>query len=152
MDYAALKAEIALPAYAGMSDAAIAAALNAATVDIVRKVPTWEARALLLATGEWGAIKLLSRQSPTMGTPEAQAVAVAITTIDSMTETTVLDADQADAFAAMQTMVGVLQAAGVLSAGTGAAMLALRNTKTSRAAQLGLGPVRPGDVAAARVY
>lgn len=150
MDYAALKAEIALDAYKGMDDAEIAAALNAETVDAVRKVQTWEARALLFGTGEWGAIKLLSRQTPTMGSTEAQAVAVAITTIDTMTETQVLDADQPEAFGAMQQMVGVLQAAGVLTAATATKLLALRDAKISRAAQLGLGEVRPGDVANVR--
>ena len=150
MDYAALKAEIALPAYKGMSDAEIADALNAETIDAVRKVPTWEARSLLLGTGEWGAIKLLSRQAPAMGAPEAQAVAVAITTIDTMTDASVLDADDPEAFAAMQAMVGVLQAAQVLTPPTAAKLLALRDVKVSRAQQLGLGHVSPGHLDTAR--
>lgn len=152
MDYAALKAEIALPAYQSMSDAAIAAALNAKTIDTVRKVATWEARSLLLGTGEWGAIKLLSRQAPAMGSPEAQAVAVAITTVDTMELTSILDADDPVAFGAMQAMVGVMQAAGVMTAETAGKLLALRDVKVSRADQLGLGPVRPGDVSTARAY
>lgn len=158
MDYAALRDEIALPAYKGMSDAAIADALNAETIPVVRKVQTWEARALLLGTGEWGAIKQLSRQTPDMQSTDpavqalVQAVSVALTTIDTMELTQVLDTDDPVAFGAMETMVGVLQAAGVLTQQTGDRMLALRDAMTSRRAQLGYSePIRPGDVATARV-
>lgn len=121
------------PDVSGLSESAAAAFLNVPDVangTRRRSVPTSEARALLLATGEWGAIKLLSRTTPT--TPEMQqAVAVAITTIDTMTETTLLEANRADAYAAMQTMVGVLQAANVLTAQTAAALLALADVPMS---------------------
>lgn len=148
MDYAGLKAEIGLPAYAGMSDVEIAAALNA-EIDAVRDVATSDARALLLRTGEWGAITLLSRQVPSEAVP-AEAVAAAITAIDTLRLTTTLETTKAPYWQAVQAMVAGLQAAGVLSEATGTALLALRQTTTTRAAVLGLGRVSPGDVQTAR--
>jgi hypothetical protein len=148
MDYAALRAEIAQPAYAGLSDAEIAAALNA-EIDAVRNVATSDARALLLATGEWGAITLLARQEPSESVP-AEAIAAAITAIDTLKLTEVLETTKTPYWQAVQAMVAGLQAAGVLSEATGTALLGLRETTTTRAAQLGLGQVSPGDIQTAR--
>lgn len=97
-----LAARLAEPDLAGLPDWQAADALNApdpANGTRRRDVPTHEARALLLATGEWAAIEMLSRMTPAPGSPEAQA--------------------------ATQQMVAGLQAAGALSSGTAAALLAL---------------------------
>jgi hypothetical protein len=149
MNYAALKSEVAKPEYAGMSDAQIAAALNATTVETIRDVPTSEARALLLSTGEWGGIVMLARATPSETIP-AEAVAAAITAEDTLRLTVTLELTRDAYWQAVQTLLGGLVAAGVLSAGTRAALLALRETTTSRAAQLGWSEIRTTDIETAR--
>jgi hypothetical protein len=62
----------ARPDIAAMSDADAAASLNAITVASVRDIPTHEVRNFLLTTGEWGAIRYLTHQSPS---PQLAAVA-----------------------------------------------------------------------------
>lgn len=142
MDYFALRDEIALPAYAGLSDTEIAVVLNAETVATIRDVPTHEARALLLATGEWAAIVLAARAGN----------AYAITAEDTLRLTETLQvASNAAYWQAVQTLLGALVTDGALSSGTRDALLALRDTTTSRAAQLGLGVVQPCDVQTARL-
>jgi hypothetical protein len=150
MNYAALQAEIVLPAYAGMDDDAIAAALNAETVETVRDVPTVDARELLLATGEWGALVLLARSTPA-SVAQAPVIAAAITAVETLRETTTLEVTKPANWTAMQTLVGTMQQAGVMSEGTGAALLALRDIHISRAAEIGwTAGVSAADVAAAR--
>lgn len=149
MNYSALHAEIALPAYADMSDTEIAAALNAETVQEIRDVPTSEARGLLLATGEWGALVLLARSQPSESVP-AELIAAAITAEDTLRLTETIEVSDSVNWGAVQAMLGALTSAGVISVGTRDALLALRDTTTSRAAQIGLGLVRPGDIATAR--
>lgn len=98
-----------------------------------RDVPTWEAKAILLTTGEWGAITLLSRQQVTMVDPLAQAVMLAITARDaldpSITET--IEATNPVNYAAVEGMLAGLVLAGVVSAPTQAALLALADTPKS---------------------
>lgn len=142
MDYAALKTEIALPAYDGLSDADIAAALNEQTVAGVRDVPTADARGLLLGTGEWGALVLLARST----TAPQEAVAAAITAEDTLRLTETLEVTKPAYWQAVQVLTSALVTAGVLSSGTRDALLAMRDVSV---------PIWPvvlteHDVAAAR--
>jgi hypothetical protein len=153
MDYAALKAELAQPVYAGMSDDDIAAALNAATVEIHRDAPGALVKQILLRTTEWGRVVRVADGRLTK--PDA-VVDICISLVGALTPTMGAEGTLAAAtdedFARLQMMAGALAAAGVIAGETRDALLALRTVTTSRAAQLGLGEVRPGDVATARVY
>lgn len=57
MDYAALHDEIALPVYAGMSDAEVAAALNAKTVEGWQMVDCRDAKGVLIEADLWVPLK-----------------------------------------------------------------------------------------------
>lgn len=121
--YEALRA--ALAGLGALDDAAAAAALAAEVVAEVRDIPTAEVRAILLETGEWGGITLLSRRVPSPEVP-AEAVAAAITVLDTLSLTTTLEVTQAATWAAVQQVCAGLEAAGVVSPATVARILALR--------------------------
>lgn len=61
MDYAALKSELAKPAYAGLSDAEAASAVNAATVSVVKPVRSEDVRDYLMVIGKWPRIAAIAR-------------------------------------------------------------------------------------------
>ena len=128
MDYGALAVEIAQPVHAGRTDAEIAAALTAATVTRHRDVPTADARRLLQRSGEWGAIALLARSTPG-SVEQGQAVAIAITALAALASDGWQDlamTDPADR-AAVVGMLDGLVSAGVVSAATREALLALEH-------------------------
>lgn len=129
LDYAALKsADAAL----GIADpAAAAAALNAQTVTVAADIPSADARAVLLLSGEWFKIKQLAKMALT-GTATDQAIAAADICVDTLTLTTTLQTSSDAVWAAMQPMIGGLQAAGVISADSVAAWAAMRE-RTRRA-------------------
>lgn len=72
MDYVALKVALEAPELAGLTNGEAAEILSAQTVPMIRDVPTAEARAVLLATGEWGGIVLASRMTPSAGDDQAR--------------------------------------------------------------------------------
>lgn len=148
-DYPALKAEIALPVYAGMTDAEIAVSLNAPTISYMQDVICSDARAILFATGEYGGIVLLSREVPS-GTVPASLVAAAITAIATLDQAQAIQASNSTAWGAVQQMLGAFVQAGTLSQASNDALLALAPATTSRAEQLGFIPVYEADIQAAR--
>lgn len=121
LDYFMLRTALAAPALAALPDADAAQALNGRGKTVARKVPTFEARGLLLRSGEWGALKLLSRST---AAPDA-LVAAAITAVDTLELTETLDTDEPDVLARIEAMLGGFVAAGALSAKTRDALLAL---------------------------
>lgn len=64
VDFSALKAELALPAYAGMSNADAAAAINAKSVSVKRLVDIADAVTFLRECGAWYAIKKAADSNP----------------------------------------------------------------------------------------
>lgn len=144
MDYAALAGALAAPNLAALSHADAAAVLSAQSVPTVRDVPTSEARAVLLATGEWGGIVLAARATPSADMPAA-LVALCITVVDTLRETETLEMTKPAYWAAVQQMLGGLRQAGLISEATHAALLALRDV-----ARPVWGLVTEHDVAAAR--
>jgi hypothetical protein len=109
----------------------IAVALNAETVVVRSKVATWQAKTLLLQTGEWGGIVLLSRKTPPDGDAQQQTVvAAAITAIAALEQTSVFDLDDPDIYSQVALMLGAFVSAGVLSAGTRDKLLALADVVT----------------------
>lgn len=153
MDYAALKAEIGLPAYAGMSHAEIAAALNARTIAARVDVGDADLRDVLLLAGIWGRLALLSRLPPSanaLTSPTTQDGIVA-RVIDLVTIAErglrLSRAGVRNRFAALLT---AMVADGTITASARTDLLAPMAVTISRAEELNLPPVSAGDVATAR--
>ncbi len=111
----------------GLPDWKIAEILNAPDTSLPPRrsvVMTSDVRALLLRTGEWAAIKMLSRATPSENIP-AEAVGAALISIDTLELTTILESDKEEFYNAMAAMVAGLKQAGVLSEQSGNAMLAM---------------------------
>ena len=124
--FAALR--VALSGMKSLSAADAAAALAAQTTTSIVDVSTTDARALLLKSGEWGKLVRYSRMTPADALP-AQVIEVCITMVDSLSPSsnlTIIEAKTDDDWTAIQQVCGGLQAAGILSASTTAALLALR--------------------------
>lgn len=106
-------------------------ALNAQVNTILRDVPCTDARSILLTTGEYGALVLLSRKDPSSvagdGKPPSSLVAAAITAIATLDNVTVLQATDPTKWAAVQQMIGAFVQAGVVSQVSADALLALRS-------------------------
>lgn len=126
MDYVALKVALEAPELAGLTNGEAAEILSAQTVPMIREVPTAEARAVLLATGEWGGIVLASRMTPSAEMPVA-LVALCITVVDTLRETETLEMTKPAYWTAVQQMLGGLRQAGLISEATHAALLVLRD-------------------------
>lgn len=116
------------PRFSGMIAERIADILNAETVQVRSKVSTWQAKSVLLKTGEWGGIVLLSRRNPPDGdAQQQQLVAAAITAIAAMEQTSELDMDEAVTYAAVSGMLNGFVMAGVLSAATRDKLVGMAN-------------------------
>ena len=129
MDYKVLAAELALPAYAKMTNAKAAAALNAASVNVARSSITgtelWECTVL----AEYAALAQAAR--------DAYQVLVSLGSID------VSEGSNSRMALAVLFGAGTQTRANLLA-------LAGKSNTTSRAQQLGLGNVQEGDVLMAR--
>lgn len=128
VDYQKLKEADAV---LGIDDpVAAAAALNAQTLPLVRDIPCTDARSVLLATGEYGALVLLSRREPSSaagdGKPPAALVAAAITAIATLNNATVIQATDDGKWAAAQQMLGAFVQSGVVTRGSGDEIAAMR--------------------------
>ena len=148
MDYAALKAEIALPAYDGLTDDQIATALNA-PLEAYRDVPAANVRAALVECNAWAAVLKCSRAN---ALDDAWAAAKQID--DGQRDPPqVFQLSRAATRAVYSAQVGHLVEAGVLTLDQRNIMAALCRVTTTRAAQLGWArALYPSDVAAARIY
>lgn len=146
MNYQTLAAEIALPAYVGMSDAEIMDALNTPGASTRRRVPIADLQARAMETGVYTALRVVvgNAQAP------AELRAMAQTVLDlSNARFADVDLDNASA----RQMFGALQAAGVISQVQATAIDALADVPgVSRATALGLGAVTEAMVATARLW
>jgi hypothetical protein len=145
MDYATLKSEIALPAYAGMTDAEISAALNA-PIACTQDVPARSVRAVLMARGKWPLVLIASE-----ATTKDATWAAARLLYDFVGEGGTFDTSNGAMLAALTGQMQTLVAGSVLVDADKAAVLALTEGTTTRAAQLGLGSVNAGDIQTARI-
>jgi hypothetical protein len=123
MDYEAIKAADAALGIADPGDAA--AALNAQTITVQGDVATSDARSAILPTGEYGALVLLADTRDFTTTPR-QLVVAAITAIATFDSNRVVKADDAAAWNGVQSMLGAFVSAGVVSAASRDAILAMR--------------------------
>jgi hypothetical protein len=109
--------------FAGMTESAVAAALNAPDESLPKKrvdVATSEAREILLSTGEWGAVVLTAENT---AAPQ-QVRGACIVLRDTITETSLIRASVPAIYNATVTLLGGLILAGVLTEGTRDALMA----------------------------
>lgn len=154
MDYAALKAEIALSKYGGMTDAQIAVALAADTITIMQDVPISAVGGYMLARGITAAADAWATAHPDDTTGVLSAVRSLLGLLASPHLTTVEMSNPTIA-AAVEQMLGGMVAAGIMTSTQQAEILALASTSTTRAAQLGLDADQhdgASEIAAARLW
>lgn len=146
MMYDVLAGEIVKPEYADMTDAEIAAALNAPGASTRRRVPIAELQARAMESGVYTALRVVvgNAQAP------AELRAVAQTVLD-LANARFADVDMDNASAVQ--MFGALQQAGVITAQQAAMIDALADVPgRSRAQELGLSVVVETDIEAARQW
>lgn len=149
MDYAGLKAEIALPAYAGMSDDQIAAALTANTVTVYQDVPIGKVVGYLAIVGKLPSITGYAGSD--VATKIAAAEFTALATAPSVTA---FQCSDPATFAAVQSFLTTFVSSNLISSDDESVLLGYAQSMTSRAAQLGFGPHcdMTQEIAAARKW
>ncbi len=152
MDYAALKAELAKPAYQGLDDDAAAAALRAATVDAVVPVRALDVRRYLHLAGKWAAIVGAARG---VGAPPADRQLAAIAMVAALNDFTEFDLSVQAYAAAIGAQLDAGVQAGLIANDDKAAILAKGRAKISpvealRRAGKDVEDPASGDVAVAR--
>lgn len=164
--YTALKTEIALPAYSGMTDAQIATALNTANITVYSAVPTYTWGGYLMANGFLLALQKYVSSPPSGASALAEAAAAMILALLSSPTITSVNLADPTALAAVQGMLAALVAEGTAGrftsiAGTAFAtahenaMLAMGTSTVCRAQQLGFNPAvcdMTQEIAAARKW
>jgi len=155
VDYATLKTEIALPSYNGMTDAEIAAALNAVNVAVFVDVDPHDWLETLINTGEWGRIELAAAVAPSgtiLSNPTAQDTNVGRlrTFVRACTSPVMIRASKSSVRTVFGSIIDALVSAGFMAANTRTTLIGFASSTISRAAQLGLGTVAVGDVTTAR--
>lgn len=152
MDYNVLLTEIALPQYAGLEDAVIATALNAAGVESYQPVP------VPVLTSAAYSIGLPVRLRVAVRTPETPVELAAV--CEALLDLLQAPFPTVDFYAADGTpdpatgqLLAILQKAGLLSEAEAATLAGLAVVPgVSRAQALGLGTVTAADVTAARAW
>jgi hypothetical protein len=139
-----LASEIALPAYAGMSDQQIADTVNALRVSVRRPVPTWQVRQTAIEGGYWPAL-IEARESTT---PAIRALAITVLAwIDDQSGTIQsVDMDRP----AVVGMRAALVEAGICSQPQADALSALADQSIPWTESVGLGEVGIGRIVNAR--
>lgn len=132
--------------YAGLSDAAAAAALVAETVATPGALVREDAILRLIRANIWGALQVRASR-PYNATPSINAeTAAARQVIDAVTLLPSFDLSDPTLYAAMERDLGALVALGVVTAGQRDAILAVRDRTSPR----WVPAPTPNDVAAAR--
>ena len=135
--------------FAGIQEAEVAAALNAIDNSLPTKrkdVATYDAREILLSTGEWGAVILAADNAEA---PE-QVRAACIVLRDAIIQTTTFRASISGIYNATASLLGGLVAAGVLTNATRNALMALADVNQSWAEMESIGMVTTRDIGIAR--
>jgi hypothetical protein len=139
-------------AYAELSDAAAASALNATTVQRTRRFLWREARRLAQMAGNWPLVVVRARQTPTLPPNGAQdyAILAAINAV-SMDDDQEIDPANQSEWQAFCIGLGALTTSSDLSQEVADAIQALGAETISPAAEVGwIGEVTAADVAHAR--
>lgn len=154
MDYEALRAEIAKPAYSGLTDAAIAAALNA-------PINTEDPLAGATLGRVWSRPRQAQGWTSALGRAHVVAADAAATTAQRGRAWTAIEIVERDGLGEMDPRVGPQRTAlvafldqlvtdGILTTGDKAATLAALIRATSIADQIGCPAVQAAHIAAAR--
>lgn len=134
MDYAALKAEIAKPDYAGLDNTAIVALLNALTIKETQSIPAAEVKKQFIKTSVLARAKFFAE-----GTANDLDLRIACQTVyDSLLYDAFTDLDPNDSAQGplIQGFLAALKASGCIDDPGIAAVLDLANVQISRSSQL----------------
>lgn len=151
-DYAALKAEIIKPAYVGMTDVQIAAAVNALTITVKRNIESTKAMNALLFTaiGDWGNVVSVADGVVTQGVAAANRTRC-ISIKELFTRNYSFDTSDDTRWTRFIATVDALVTDARMSAEGKTLLVALGRPVVNFAASIGWpGGVGDGDVAAAR--
>ena len=144
MTLSALAAKIAEPQFAGLSDQALADAINALRVSVRRPVPTWLVRQSAIEGGYWPSL-VEARESTT---PQLRALAITVLAwVDDQSGTIqTVDMDRP----AVVGMRAALVQAGIVTQSQADAISALADQSISWTESVGLGEVGIGLIQNAR--
>jgi hypothetical protein len=135
--------------FAGAAESEVAAALNAPDSNLPTKrsdVATEEAREILLATGEWGAVILAAENS----TVPQHLRAACIVLRDTITQTATIPVSAPTIYSATTDLLNGLVVAGILTNDTRNELMGLADVHQSWADMEGVGEVTTRDVGIAR--
>jgi hypothetical protein len=143
LNIAALRTEIIRAEYNGMSDAAIATAINAKMVTRNRLTPTWEVKKHAIENGYWPVIVIAAEASNSNQTVRGLAISAKDWIDDVGGKIQSIDFSLTSA----QTLVGGLVAATLITESQGNALLALGSETVRWTVTIGLaGDVTSNDV------
>lgn len=135
--------------FAGIAEADAAAALNAPDPSLPTKrtdVATYDAREILLSTGQWGAVVLAAENT---AVPE-QVRGACIVLRDAIVQTSTIRVSVPSIYSATANLLGGLVLAGILTNETRNALMALADVAQSWAEMEGVGVVTTRDIGIAR--
>jgi hypothetical protein len=140
----ALATKIREPQYAGLSDQALADAVNGLRVSVRRQVPTWQVRQTAIEGGYWPAL-VEARESTT---PAVRALAITVLAWVDDQSGTIQTVDM-DRPAVIQMRAALVQA-GICSQAQADALSALADASIPWTESVGLGEVGIGMIVNAR--
>jgi len=129
--------------YSGMSDSAVTASLN--VVDRPAAVPAKDVRRYLLLAGKWPGIVDAANHDASASVRKA-----AVNIVDTLANFEDFDLQDATVLAAVTAGLDGVIAEGLIEAAQKIVILAMENNRQSRAEELGLSPVKQGQVEVAR--
>ena len=151
VSYEALRDLVNGAAYAGLSDAEAADAVNAATVSRVRVFRWGDARSEAIRHGRWGYVLARARLTPVVPVATAADAAImAAIQAANMEATQEIAPSDDDAWAALCQGLAALQASGDITQACSDAIMALGAEDVSPATMIGWPAVTVHDVAHAR--
>lgn len=150
-NYLRLRDALAVPAYAGLSNAEAAAMLNAPTVERTRRFEWREARRKAILAGRWSMVLVRARQTPSLppvtGLDRAILAAINATSMEVDQE---IDPAIEDEWQVLLDGLDALVASNDLTAEVADAIRALGAEAVSPASEIGWPAVSEHDVAHAR--
>lgn len=140
MDLKSLRDEVIKPEYAGMSNEALAADLNAKTITRARVVPTWEVKKQAIEQGYWAKIVIASE--PTNEVDEVRGLA--ISALAWLDDPKIENIDFS--LASTQQLVGGLVLTTLITQEQGDALIALGIETVSFASTIVATTINAGDI------
>lgn len=123
--------------YASMTDAQIAASLNAANIAVKVDVPAQTVRGALYERGLWGPIVILARSLPNGTASHDNGMAAAYGVVSLADQGQSFMTSIPAVFAQVQSDLNAIVAAGALPSAAVAGILALASATVTRASQIG---------------